>query len=252
MRGELGIPSGCGALSARPRTCPSCLLDARGGEAGETGLALVDHRQSLTGVIARVATSSPGASSPARSTSPAGWCFPAFIEMPHPYRQGAHLAAHAQPRRHVHLRARRGGRDRGARWSAEDVRRRMDFSAPLRLRARHRRAPHPHRLVPAAGERSPGPCSRKCVSAGTGRIELQARLPDHHRVGARAPPGCRRSCRSGSPPRCGVMGAGDLHAARSRRACWMRVVRAARRSRTGPRFPCRRDRRPAEPWRSIG
>ena len=68
----------------------------------------------------------------------------------HPHRQGPHLAARAESRRHAHGRAHR--RDGGPR--GELVARRCakahGLRAALRLRARHRRAAHPYRQLSEA------------------------------------------------------------------------------------------------------
>ena len=187
---------------------------------------------------------------PARETDaprgrprPAAWCWPAFVDMPHPHRQGPHLAAHAQPRRHLHVaRSTPSARDRERDWSAEDVARRMDFCAPLRLRARHRRAPHPPRFARRRRRRSPGRSSRRCASAGRAasscrRVSLVTieQVRDERLVRRRSPTASPRAaaCSAPSPSWCPTSS-----------ALLDDVVRARGGSRARPRFPRRRDRRP--------
>ena len=104
------------------------------------------------------------------------------------------------------------------------------FLAALRLRARHRGAPHASRFACRRRRRSPGRSSRRCASAGRAASSCRRRRLVRHRGGARRRLVRRRSP-SASPPRSGVLGARHLHGARPRRAARPRL--RARRSSTG-------------------
>ena len=118
-------------------------LDADGLAAADIAIADGKHRA--------IAAARPAAAAGARSTSRAAWSGRAFVDMPHPYRQGPYLAAQAQSRRHLHRRARSGaptarplvGRGRRAAHG---------FRPALRLCPRHRAVPHPHRFGAAAAQ----------------------------------------------------------------------------------------------------
>ena len=115
------------------------------------------------------------------------------------------------------------GRDRVARWSAEDVRRRMEFS--LRCAYVHGTAAlrtHIDSIPPQ--EAISWPVFEEMRERWNGAHRAAGRLPDHHRAGARARlvVGSRRSGRR----RARRDGRRDLHAARPRRLL-DEVVRAA-------------------------
>ena len=56
--------------------------------------------------------------------------------------------------------------DRSTRWTAEDVRRRMEFGLRMRLGARHGRRPHAPRFAWRPRPRSRGRSSRRCAMPG--------------------------------------------------------------------------------------
>ena len=109
--------------------CPACLARrARAGEPDADGLVRRRHRRRRRPDRAHRRPAGSATDAPRGRPRPAAWSGPAFVDMPHPHRQGPHLAAHAQSRRHLHGRARRGQRrPRGATGRPTTSRARMDF-----------------------------------------------------------------------------------------------------------------------------
>ena len=123
---EAGIPSGGEYRLARAHV-PACLLDARDVESGRDGLALVDLSVA-DGLIANIETSSLGASSPSAVDLAGRMVLPAFVDC-HTHIDKGHIWPRTPNPDGTFMSALEWvGRDRVARWSAEDVRRRMDFS----------------------------------------------------------------------------------------------------------------------------
>ena len=92
------------------------------------------------------------------------------------------------------------GADRAARWNAEDVARRMDFSLRSRLRARHQGLAHASRQRRAAGGNLlAGVRGDAGALARTDRVA--GRLPARHRRRARDRIGSRRWRNASPPPR---------------------------------------------------
>ena len=146
---RLHIPAECGALSCSSNaTVPAVAVEHADVPIAE-GLAAVDIVVTDGKIAAHPAgrrrTGRYAADRSRRRHGLAG-----FVDMPHPSRQGPHLAAQAQSRRHLHGRAR--CRQRRPRGALVGRRRRAPhgFLAALRLRARHRRDPHPPRFARAA------------------------------------------------------------------------------------------------------
>ncbi len=133
------------------------------------------------------------------------------------------------------------GADRAARWNAEDVARRMDFSLRSRLRARHQALAHASRQRRRRRRTISWPVFEEMRDAGAAGSSCR-------------PPACsaskacattelvRRDWPNASPPPSGVLGAvtymvPDLEELLDQR------LRRGDRARARPRFPCRRDRR---------
>ena len=181
-------------------TVPAALVDDRAaGARTATGSSLVDICHRRRQVSRRIAK--PRSRRPRLDLGPlsAGWCCRASsIATPTSTRATSGRARRTPTARFLSA-LDAVGRDRVARWSAEDVERRMDFS--LRCAYAHGTAAlrtHLDSLPPQ--ETISWPVFEEMRERWAGRIELQARLPRHHRAGARPTHGSRRSP-TASPPR---------------------------------------------------
>ena len=173
---------------------------ARGGAAGVGRVDIVDRRTARSRRSRRRRAGAGGASVRSRRRArPAG-----FRRHAHASRQGPHLAAPAEPRRHLDRRADRGARRTAKRnWAADDVERRMDFA--LRCAYAHGTAAIRTHLdcAPPQHEITLGRVRSGCASSWAGRIELQAVLDRRARH-------LRRSRRRSTPSRSACKAAGGI------------------------------------------